>query len=189
MVKYWTPINKPAVYSITDVISILSFFARQIEESLQRKPTATPCTRMDRFDTTRLNKAPRCHARSKRSGLPCRAPAVTGYRVCRMHGARGGAPTGKRNGNYRHGQATTDARCRMAKINYLGRMLRQIRREEECRRGPAGSFHGKCPPLIPSEFPIRSSTKNKQQSKVLANHVACMLRWRWPRPRHGSASN
>ena len=31
-----------------------------------------------------------------------RLPAVRGCRVCRMHGARGGAPTGKRNGNYRH---------------------------------------------------------------------------------------
>jgi hypothetical protein len=48
-----------------------------------------------------------------------------------MHGARGGAPEGKGNGNYRHGQATNDARSRMARINYLGRMLRRIRREEK----------------------------------------------------------
>jgi hypothetical protein len=87
--------------------------------------------KLDRFDTSRLNSAPRCQAKSKRSGLPCRAPAVGGYRVCRMHGARGGAPKGKRNGNYRHGQATNDARSRMARINYLGRMLRRIRREEK----------------------------------------------------------
>jgi hypothetical protein len=87
--------------------------------------------KLDRFDTTRLNNAPRCHARSKRSGLPCRAPAVTGYRVCRMHGARGGAPEGKRNGNYRHGQATNEGRRIIARLNYLGRMLRRIRREEK----------------------------------------------------------
>ena len=31
------------------------------------------------------------------------APAVRGWKVCRMHGARGGAPEGKRNGNYKHG--------------------------------------------------------------------------------------
>ena len=47
--------------------------------------------------------APRCKANSKRTGKRCRAPAVRGCRVCRMHGASGGAPTGKRNGNYRHG--------------------------------------------------------------------------------------
>ena len=44
--------------------------------------------------------APRCKAKSKRTGKRCRAPAVRGCRVCRMHGARGGAPTGKQNGNY-----------------------------------------------------------------------------------------
>ena len=36
--------------------------------------------------------APRCHARSKRTGLPCGAPAVSGWKVCRFHGAGGGAP-------------------------------------------------------------------------------------------------
>ncbi len=44
--------------------------------------------------------APRCKAKSKRTGKPCRAPAVRSHRVCRMHGARGGAPEGKRNGNF-----------------------------------------------------------------------------------------
>ena len=34
----------------------------------------------------------RCTARSKRSGDPCRNPAVIGWTVCRMHGARGGRP-------------------------------------------------------------------------------------------------
>src|SRR5260370_4422213 len=47
--------------------------------------------------------APRCKAKSKRTGLRCRSPAVNGYPVCRMHGAGGGAPVGKRNGNFRHG--------------------------------------------------------------------------------------
>ena len=32
----------------------------------------------------------RCTARSKRTGEPCRNPAVLGWNVCRMHGARGG---------------------------------------------------------------------------------------------------
>jgi hypothetical protein len=51
-----------------------------------------------------------------------------------MHGARGGAPKGKRNGNYRHGQATNEGRRIIARLNYLGRMLALIRREEELRR-------------------------------------------------------
>jgi len=56
----------------------------------------------------KAHAAPRCTARSKRTGQLCRAPAVRGWRVCRMHGARGGAPEGKRNGNYRHGGRTKE---------------------------------------------------------------------------------
>jgi hypothetical protein len=54
----------------------------------------------------KAHAASRCTAKSKRTGQRCRAPAVRGWRVCRMHGARGGAPEGKRNGNYRHGART-----------------------------------------------------------------------------------
>lgn len=51
----------------------------------------------------------RCHARSKRTGQQCGAPAVTGWRVCRHHGAGGGAPEGKRHGSYSHGGYTKTA--------------------------------------------------------------------------------
>jgi hypothetical protein len=51
----------------------------------------------------KAHTAPRCTARSKRTGFLCRAPAVTGFRVCRLHGARGGAPEGRKNGNYKNG--------------------------------------------------------------------------------------
>ena len=44
-----------------------------------------------------MHQALRCHAKSKRSGLRCQAPAVRGSSVCRMHGAGGGAPKGNRN--------------------------------------------------------------------------------------------
>jgi hypothetical protein len=68
--------------------------------------------------------APRCKAKSKRTGKPCRAPAVRGCRVCRMHGARGGAPEGKRNGNFRHGGRTKDATDASRYINELARFMR-----------------------------------------------------------------
>lgn len=70
------------------------------------------------------NAAPRCIARSKRTGQPCRAPAVRGWQVCRMHGARGGAPEGKRNGNYRHGARTKKANQAARYINALVRFVR-----------------------------------------------------------------
>jgi hypothetical protein len=50
-----------------------------------------------------FDKAPRCTARSKRTGQRCKAPAVRGYNVCRFHGARGGAPKEHANGAWKHG--------------------------------------------------------------------------------------
>lgn len=56
-----------------------------------------------------MHFAPRCSAHSKRTGEPCRSPAVRGSTVCRMHGARGGAPKGSRNGRWRHGEFSCEA--------------------------------------------------------------------------------
>ena len=49
----------------------------------------------------------RCGAKT-RSGHPCKNPAVTGNRRCRLHGgAKGsGAPRGRRHGRYKHGRFT-----------------------------------------------------------------------------------
>ena len=59
--------------------------------------------------TDRLNAAPRCRATSKRTKGRCKGPAVKGWRVCRFHGARGGAPRGAANGAYRDGSFTKEA--------------------------------------------------------------------------------
>ncbi len=68
--------------------------------------------------------AARCKAKSKRTGKRCRAPAVRGCHVCRMHGAGGGAPEGKRNGNFRHGGRTKDATDASRYVNQLARLVR-----------------------------------------------------------------
>jgi hypothetical protein len=72
-----------------------------------------------------MHRSPRCSARSKRTGEPCRAPAVRGWRVCRFHGARGGGPKGKRNGNYKHGLFTEEAVYMRRTISALVRASRQ----------------------------------------------------------------
>ncbi len=41
--------------------------------------------------------APRCHATAKHTGERCRNAAAKGWKVCRFHGARGGAPKGNKN--------------------------------------------------------------------------------------------
>jgi hypothetical protein len=73
-------------------------------EAMEKQKETVPAVGGDSINPMqRAHAAPRCTARSKRTGKLCRAPAVRGWQVCRMHGARGGAPEGKRNGNYRHG--------------------------------------------------------------------------------------
>src|SRR5919199_5237151 len=75
----------------------------------------------------RIHQSPRCGART-RSGTSCRSPAVRGKERCRMHGgAKGsGAPEGKRNGRYRHGEY---ARAALEARRLLARLLRQAREQ------------------------------------------------------------
>ena len=75
--------------------------------------------------TLPMHLSPRCSARSKRTGERCRAPAVRGWTVCRFHGAGGGGPKGKRNGNYKHGLFTAEAMHVRRTISALVRALRQ----------------------------------------------------------------
>ena len=68
------------------------------------KPTVNPM-----HPARHLADAPRCTARAKTTGHRCKAPAVTGWTVCRMHGAGGGAPFGPANGRWVHGNRTRSA--------------------------------------------------------------------------------
>jgi hypothetical protein len=75
-----------------------------------------------------FQKSLRCTATSKRTRESCKAPAVTAWTVCRFHGARGGAPTGKRNGIYRHGLYTKKAAALNARLSDLQRQSRALLR-------------------------------------------------------------
>ena len=74
----------------------------------------------------KARQSPRCTAKSKRSQKRCQGPAMRGWDVCRMHGAKGGAPEGAGNGNFRNGYSTKaakrereEARQTMAKSRVL----------------------------------------------------------------------
>ena len=71
------------------------------------------------FGTT---EAPRCQAKSKRSGVQCRKAAMRGKRVCRTHG---GASTGPRTPEGRQ-------RCATAKTVH-GRETRAIRSKRDAK--------------------------------------------------------
>jgi hypothetical protein len=42
-----------------------------------------------------------------------------------MHGARGGAPEGKRNSNYRHGDRTKQTKAEMIAVRAIAKLCRQ----------------------------------------------------------------
>jgi glucans biosynthesis protein len=75
-------------------------------------------------DPSPMNQAPRCHAKSKRTGKQCQAPAVRGYNVCRMHGARGGAPEGNNNA-LKHGYYSAEAVQQRRVVSELIRRSRE----------------------------------------------------------------
>lgn len=60
-------------------------------------------------ETGSVSRSCLCGART-RSGEPCKSAPVTGRRRCRMHGgaAGSGAPSGSKNGNYKHGRYTEE---------------------------------------------------------------------------------
>lgn len=72
-----------------------------------------------------MHDAPRCSAKSKRTGLTCKSPAVRGWAVCRMHGARGGAKPGKAHPNYQHGERSRESLSLRALVNTLCRESRE----------------------------------------------------------------
>ena len=71
-----------------------------------------------------MHLALRCRAKSKRSGLQCRAPAIRGREVCRMHGAGGGAPKGNKNA-LKHGEFTAEGLALKRQISALARIARE----------------------------------------------------------------
>jgi len=60
-------------------------------------------------ETETVSQPSQCGART-RSGAPCKSAPVIGRRRCRMHGGAdgSGAPSGPRNGNYKHGRHTKE---------------------------------------------------------------------------------
>ena len=72
-----------------------------------------------------LKKARQCGARNK-SGKPCQSLATKKGR-CRLHGGASGsgAPLGKRNGQYRHGERTKGA---IAERQMFSDLLKRLRK-------------------------------------------------------------
>ena len=76
-------------------------------------------------------KSAREHAAALSSHMPalqtaCRAPAMRGKSVCRLHGGKGGGPRGERNGAYWTGRYTAEAKAERQATRALLRGLRRL---------------------------------------------------------------
>jgi hypothetical protein len=74
-----------------------------------------------------LAKARRCGAKT-RAGHPCRQAAVRERNRCRMHGgAEGsGGPWGNRNGNFKHGLHTREAKSIRRSVRAKTQEIREL---------------------------------------------------------------
>ena len=74
-----------------------------------------------------MNRAPRCEARTRR-GTECQQAAVKGKARCRMHGGGkgSGAPTGPRNGAWRDGSSTNEAKALRREVAGVLRTARSL---------------------------------------------------------------
>jgi hypothetical protein len=77
------------------------------------------------------NAAPRCGARSKRTGLPCRAAAMPNGR-CKVHGGKSTGPRTQeglersRKANWKHGRRSRAANEERQRVRSAIRMLRYL---------------------------------------------------------------
>lgn len=71
--------------------------------------------------------APRCTAHSKRTGERCKGPAVTGWQVCRFHGAGGGHKAGPTHPSWKHGMRSWEWVENRRTIDELVRKTREIK--------------------------------------------------------------
>ena len=92
---------------------------------------ANPADRLggrDEPTTSRTNPfaaMPRCGAKT-RSGAPCQRIGNARNGRCILHGGRAGAPKGERNGSWRHGHYTAEAKAHRLRLRKLIRDMQRL---------------------------------------------------------------
>jgi hypothetical protein len=96
----------------------------------EREPIERVRTRLEAL--VRANAAPRCGARSKRTGKPCRAAAMPNGR-CKVHGGKSTGPRTpeglerSRRANWKHGYYSREAKAERSRVRAAILALRYLR--------------------------------------------------------------
>ena len=126
--------------------------------------------------------APRCTAHSKRTGEPCRQPAMSGRRVCRLHGGKSpGAPRGKRHGRYLHRMRTKQTQAEFAWLRLACQRSRALKRyRDDLRLGreaipPAPLPREAIPPWAPAARRLQHRRRRVEAERALPEHRALQV--------------
>jgi hypothetical protein len=97
----------------------MSPLSEQMNDEPERKATDRARARLEAL--LKANAAPRCGARSKRTGKPCRAAAMPNGR-CRLHGGKSTGPRTleglerSRRANWKHGHFSQQAKAERSRL-------------------------------------------------------------------------
>ena len=98
-------------------------------EPLERKPIDRVRARLEAL--LKANAAPRCGARSKRTGKPCRGAAMPNGR-CKFHGGKSTGPrtpeglARSRRANWKHGHFSREAKAERSRVRAAILALRDL---------------------------------------------------------------
>jgi hypothetical protein len=99
------------------------------DEPLEREPIDRVRARSEAL--LKGNAAPRCGARSKRTGNPCRGPAMRNGR-CKLHGGKSRGPrtpeglARSRRANWKHGHFSREAKAERSRLRAAILALRDL---------------------------------------------------------------
>jgi hypothetical protein len=113
------------------------------------------------------------------SGEPCKSSPVTGRRRCRMHGGANGsgAPTGARNGNFRHGRYTQEVaavRRWLRECTKLQHRMKRLQRPTRLLRLVSHCVSPKRPkqtPSVPAHTGNASGRKRTLSRRITNLHL------------------
>src|SRR5437016_11696652 len=101
-----------------------------MNNELERKPTDRARARLEAL--LKANAAPRCGARSKRTGKPCRGAAMPNGR-CKLHGGKSTGPRTpeglerSKRANWKHGHFSREAKAERSRLRAAILVLRDLR--------------------------------------------------------------
>ena len=99
------------------------------DEPLEREPIDRMRARLEAL--LKANAAPRCGARSKRTGKPCRGAAMPNGR-CKLHGGKSTGPRTSegrersRRANWKHGHFSREAKAERSRLRAAILALRDL---------------------------------------------------------------